>query len=331
MSMTLRTALALFITFCSFVPRVGMPMMAGVAPDSPASRQDPIIANSPWSGVVAIKIGTGVYSGVLLSSRHVLTAAHVAGGLAGNPADLKVVVNLPGAASAIPASRIDVFPSFSFPYDDLALVLLSSDAPDDAIRYVVQDGPISPGATIITLVGYGGSGQGDTGVNVGGNEFIRRVGENVVDVLAEKVDASVRTSAFYLYDFDGPTGNGQMGGSTLGNARETMVAPGDSGSPAFVTSAGRNVVMGINTFAAPGKGSPNITYTFGNGGGGIRLSDPRFIQWLRATSANEIHLASEPISPQSYPLVPVVAGIAVATAGAGGLAWLITHKRQQRK
>ncbi|MEC5384227.1 trypsin-like serine protease [Uliginosibacterium sp. H3] len=302
-------------------------MMAGTAPDSPASRVDAIVANSDWSGAVAIRTGGNVYSGVLLGDHHVLTAAHIASGAVAKPEELKVIINVPGEASVIAASRIDVFPGYDFPYNDLALIHLAKSAPAEALRYRVQDAPIKPGASIITLVGYGGSGQGDTGVSTGSNESIRRIGENVVDALPDRIDASGRSSAFYLYDFDGPTGTGPLGGITLGNARETMVAGGDSGSPAFVTSAGRIVVMGINTFATPlGTGSA-ITYTFGQGGGGMRLSDPKFISWLRTASGNEVRLASEPVGQLEGMLVPALAG-----AGAAGSALLaLMLKRRNRK
>jgi hypothetical protein len=317
----------LLAALCILLPTPGLTMMAGVAPDSPEKRIDPITADSEWSGVVAIRTGGGVYSGVLLANRYVLTAAHVASGAVAAPAELKVILNLSGGASVIAASRIDVFPSYNFPYDDLALIQLASDAPAEAIRYPVQDAIVKPGATIITLVGYGGSGQGNTGPSVGGNESIRRVGENVVDVLTDKIDKSGRSGAFYLYDFDGPSGNGPLGGSTLGNDRETMVAGGDSGSPAFVDSAGRMAVMGINTFAAPLGSGTAITYTFGQGGGGMRLSDPRVINWLRTTSGNEVHLASEPVSMLHTHATPLIAGLSVAGAA---LVAVLYHRRTSR-
>jgi len=108
------------------------------------------------------------------------------------------------------------------------------------------------------------------------------------------MDTSGRSSAFYLYDFDGPSGRGSMGTGTLGNARETMVAAGDSGSPAFVTKNDQYVLMGINNFAADFASGAAPSYKFGNGGGGMRLSDPRFISWLREKSGYAIHATSDP-------------------------------------
>jgi hypothetical protein len=306
-----RRLVALSSTLCLVLPIACPAMMAGVAPDSPTNRIDPVTTESEWSGVVAVRTGGNVYSGVLLSDRYVLTAAHIAAGAASKPDELKVVINLAGTPNVIAASRIDVFPGYDFPYNDLALIQLVTDAPADARRYPVQDAVIRPGASIITLVGYGSSGQGNTGPSIGSNESIRRVGENVVDALPDRIDNSGRTGSFYLYDFDGPTGTGPLGGITLGNARETMVAGGDSGSPAFVMSAGRIVVMGINTFATPlGNGSA-ITYTFGQGGGGMRLSDPKFISWLRTASGREVRLASEPVSSLGNVAIPVMAGVGV--------------------
>jgi hypothetical protein len=284
--------LAIFLT-STLVASSASALMAGASPDSPDNRIDIITSSSPWSGAVAINIAGNVYSGVLVASRYVLTAAHVASGSTANPSSLLVIVNVPGGANAIPASHIEVFPSFSFPYDDLALIQLSTSAPDEAIRYKVQDAVITTG-TNIKLVGYGASGNGNVGTSVGASASVRRVGENVVDVLTASIDSSGKTSAFYLYDFDGPTGKGAMGNGTLGNTRETMVAPGDSGSPAFMTTSnGQTVLMGINNFATAFSGG-TLTYTFGQGGGGMRLSDPRFISWLREKSEYSIRMASDP-------------------------------------
>lgn len=277
-------------------PLAAHALMAGSASgspaDSPAARIDSPASSTAWSGAVAINIG-GAYSGVLVASRYVLTAAHVAAGSVANPAGVQVVFNLADGQTSIPASRIDVFPSFSFPYDDIALIQLSQDAPAGAQRYAVLDTAISAGTTF-TMVGYGDSGYGNVGANVSRNVSTRRYGENRADLLQAAVDGSGRTSAFYIYDFDGSTGNGAFGGKTLGNTRETMVAVGDSGSPAFVTQNGKRYLMGINSFAADVSNIGSITYTFGNGGGGIRLSDPRFVSWLREKSTFDIRMASDP-------------------------------------
>jgi len=299
--------------------------MAGALPDTPAARVDLPVTYSPWSGVVAIKTGGGVFSGVLIADRYVLTAAHVASGAVENPAALEVQFNLPEGAISISASRVDVFPGYSFPYDDLALIQLSSDAPGSAKRYTVLDTTVVP-ATVMKLVGYGASGNGDTGTTLGSNPAVRRVGENALDVMQSAMDKSGRSSTFYLYDFDGPTGQGSMGGGTLGNTRESMVAVGDSGSPAFISRNNQYLLMGINNFAADFSGGTTATtYKFGNGGGGMCLSDPRFISWLRQKSDNTMRTSSDAETTSKLP-VPVWAGALVSS---GFLVALRIRKRRQ--
>ncbi|MGL1311187.1 hypothetical protein ACSTKO_24475, partial [Vibrio parahaemolyticus] len=84
------------------------------------------------------------------------------------------------------------------------------------------------------------------GVTVSASSSVKRTGTNVVDALQQTLDTSGLISRFYVYDFDGPTGNGSLGGPTLGNSTETLVAVGDSGSPAFVRSGNSLQLFGIN-------------------------------------------------------------------------------------
>ncbi|MFT3734435.1 MAG: trypsin-like serine protease [Rhodocyclaceae bacterium] len=281
-------------------------------------------SSTAWSGAVAVMVG-GTYSGVLVASRYVLTAAHVVASAANNPSGVQVVFNLANGQTTLNAVRIEIFPGFSFPYDDVALIELAEDAPPEAARYAVLDSPISTGTTF-TMVGYGDSGYGDVGPNLRSNNQTRRWGENQADVLQPTLDASGRTSAFYIYDFDGPTSvhANYTGARSLGNRRESITATGDSGSPAFVVVNGKRYLMGINNSVLSFNGSsPN--FTFGSGGTGIRLSDPRFISWLRAKSSNGIRVASDPESAEGNTQLTLWAG---GLLGVGLLASMQWRKRQ---
>lgn len=262
----------------------GMPahaLMAGAPPDTPAARVDPNTTTSAWSGVGAVVVNGGTYSGVVVAPRFVLTAAHVSGG---QPAAVQFVLNFGGSQThVIQAQAITRYPTQSFPYDDLALIELSAAVPAGVAIYPLAREPLTS-AQQITLVGYGGSGNGNVGVSVNSSPAVKRVGGNVIDVVETTLDTSGRSSLFYLYDFDGPTGNGAFGGPTRGNAIETLVAGGDSGSPAFLGSAGNYRLVGINTFVLnPVAGEPNHQ-RFGMAGGGMLLTRPEFLSWIDATT-----------------------------------------------
>lgn len=266
---------AAFLLIASTTARA---IMAGAAPDTPAARIDPNTSTTPWTGVGAVVVGSQSFSGVLVSPRHVLTAAHVVGSAPAT--SVQFVLNIAGDQThLLPAQRISVYPTASFPYDDLALIELGVPAPAQARWYPLLRTPLSAQQRV-TLVGYGSSGQGDVGVTVGGVRTIKRIGQNVVDAVQTTLDTSGRTSWFYLYDFDGPVGNGQMGGATLGNAIETVVAGSDSGSPAFVVAGSSIQLLGINSFVTPSAPGGATDYRFGTVGGGILLNHQNFLSWI---------------------------------------------------
>lgn len=271
-------ALAALIILASLYCRCAVAMMAGTTPDTPAARIDPNTVASPWNGVGSVVVSGNAFSGVVVAPRFVLTASHVVGS---TPASaIQFVLNFGGNQThTIPAQAVFRYPTASFPYDDLALVELTVAVPNGVNIYPLFREPLNS-TQRITLVGYGASGNGDVGVSVSASRTVRRRGENVVDAVQTTVDTSGRSSLFYLYDFDGPSGNGVFGGPTLGNAVETLVAGGDSGSPAFIGGA----LLGINTFVAqPVAGQPN-DYKFGMFGGGMLLSRPEFLDWIDATT-----------------------------------------------
>lgn len=296
-------------------------MMSGSAPDSPATRIDANTPDSPWAGVVSIRVGNNTYSGVAVSAHHILTACHVAGAAAGNLSAISIQLNA-GSPRPLAVAHIETFPTCSFPYDDLALLTIDGSLPASVPTYPINDLPPIPGQTHLTLVGYGDSGTGDKGVTVGANPSVKRVGENILDTLVSRVDTGEHASSFYFYDFDGPDGNGPLGEGGLGNMRETMVSSGDSGSPAFTLIKGYQTVTGINNFASPLNSGRALNFTFGQGGGGMLLSDPRFVQWLLDKSDHEIRLASTLSERQFFSLHwPWLVGGIAACGLVGTILW----------
>jgi len=271
---------ALYIAALAWTADVNA-LMAGVAPDSPAARADPNLATSEFAGVGAIVIGGNTYSGVVIAPQYVLTAGHV--GAAGAASAMSFVLNLSASPWTSRVESVSIYPTYSFPYDDLAVLKLSTPVPVTVPVYPLFTGTAATGLQLV-LAGYGGSGNGDVGVTVGSNSAVKRTGGNIIDALQAAIDSSGLQSRFFVYDFDGPTGTGPAGGATIGNSVETLVAPGDSGGPSFVRYAGHLQVFGINTFVSPAVSGGTNDYKFGMLGGGIVASDPRFSTWLQGAT-----------------------------------------------
>jgi hypothetical protein len=297
----------------TFLAPAAHALMAGALPDTPARRVDPNTAASPWSSAVAVVVNGSTYSGVVVAPRFVLTAAHVVGGAA--PEGVSVQVNVSARPVILRAVAITAFPGSRFPHDDLALIELASAVPAEVRIPPIWRGPQLRGL-ILTLVGYGASGNANVGATIAPAPGVKRAGRNVLDAVSEdlpgqpgrtsqpnQTDKTNKTSQpnepgrpspsdppgrslFYLFDFDGPSGNGPLGGPTLGNAVEAGLAGGDSGSPAYAVVGGRVWLVGINSFV---WGHSNAgAYGFGTGGGGVLLGDVRFIEWLVATTGGTL-------------------------------------------
>jgi secreted trypsin-like serine protease len=304
------------------VPQVKA-LMAGVSPDSPAARIDPNNAASSYAGVGSVVVGGQPLSGVVIASQYVLTAAHVVSGQA--PSNIQFVLNLGDPTPWTSAvESVTVYPTFSLPYDDLAVLRLARPVPDTVPVYPMYSGPIVAGLTI-TLVGYGSSGNGNVGVTVGASSAVKRVGSNVADRVQPTLDASGLVSQFYLYDFDGPSGSGSLGGPTIGNEVETLVAVGDSGSPAFVVNGGALQVFGINSLVI--SPTNTINYEFGTTGGGIVAADPRFKAWLQTATNGTL---GQPVMSAADGPAPVWSTVLCAVLLGGASAFQIAKDEKVR-
>lgn len=264
---------------------------AGSPADSPANHVDPNVTTSPYGGVVGIDVaGLGPGSGVLLRTSdpthsYVLTAAHVVnnGGVVANSA-VNVSVNYSGARSTqLGVLAIHINPAYyvnqSSGNDDLAVLQLSGTVPAGVPTYNLYRTLSTVGDPIrtVTMVGYGQSGNGVSGVTIGADTSVKRFGQNRIDLLGGDDEGGPLNEVF-AFDFDRPNGtNGPSGGPSLGNATEVTFGVGDSGGPAFVTGTGGELLIyGINTFGLNGDnigGSASDTFPlFGSGGGGQIVS-----------------------------------------------------------
>ena len=254
---------------------------------------DANLATSPWAGVGAITINGGVYSGVLLDSQHVLTAAHVVGGQTGTPGNVSFSLNVGGnLTQTLGATAITLYPGFTGTspgsdgvwHDDLAIITLGTPVTGAVPTYGLYGGSLSN--KTITLVGYGGGGDGVNGVTSGANASVKRVGQNRVDRVLVDDDGGAASEVF-MFDFDGPTKATNVFGSsnkssnlTLGASIEAQYAGGDSGSPVFIKDKGVWKIAGIGTFNGDTALSAS-NVKFGSIGGGTIIAP--YLSWIDST------------------------------------------------
>jgi len=253
-------------------------------------------ATSPWAGVGAITINGGVYSGALIDSTHVLTAAHVVNGQVGTPGNVSYSLNVGGnLTQTLSATAISVYSGYTGTspgadgvwHDDLAIITLGTPVTGAVPTYGLYGGSLN--SKTITLVGYGAGGDGVNGATSGANASIKRVGQNRVDRQLVDDDGGSANEVF-MFDFDGPTKASNVFGPsnkssnlTLGTTIEAQYAGGDSGSPVFIKDHGVWKIAGIGTFNGGTNLSGGSSVKFGSIGGGTIVAP--YLSWIGSTLA----------------------------------------------
>ncbi len=189
--------------------------------------------------------------GTLIDARWVLTAAHV--GTAVKPGHRVSV-----GGELYPVDSIVLHPQWNDGPHDLALLRLSKAV--DHVRPARLYRDSAEVYRIIVLVGYGDFGTGETGPV--GNDHAVRAATNRID------DAS---ELWLKFAFDPP-----------GHARTTPLegvsGPGDSGGPAYLHGAEREILLGVSsgqsTRAAGGPGRYGVVEYY------VRVS--RYISWIES-------------------------------------------------
>jgi len=272
------------ITFTPTIVAGGGSFTGWDPPDSPEQRVDANTTSSPFAGVGSIWITKGdsnyIATATPISDRHLLSAAHavdIDGNGVSDADSVTFVLNYGSDIShQIAASSWTIHPDFtgftgSNHVDDMLIIELASPLPAGVPLYELRSTPVGAGTTF-TMVGYGKSGYGDIGWTVDPSFSVKRVGYNNADQFFEGARE-------WRYDYDGPDGDGFMGGPTLGNLVETALGPGDSGGPGFVEIDGEHLLAATNTFAF----GPNplwTTSTRATGGGGMLVYP--YLTWINS-------------------------------------------------
>lgn len=243
--------------------------------DFPSNRLDPLTADSPFNAVGALRIDTGsyIYSGtaVALSPHWVLTAAHNSDfNDDGQPdSGLSFTLHLPGYTrqSTTTATIHPDFTGFSNPsiHNDLSLLYFTDPLPE--LNFPSLGLSMSVGEEL-TLVGFGRSGFGSYGYTTNASTTDRRIGYNTVETFDSSSNTDGQLFRYIFHDPSDPL--------SLGNDRETIIGPGDSGGPAFIPWGSGEALVGINTFIEGYGGK------FGDIGGGVML-DPAW-NWISTTT-----------------------------------------------
>lgn len=268
-----------------------------------------------YDGVVRVSVNGYYGTGVLLyDGRAVLTAAHLLELEDSAATDATTTVHFETSSGTQSLAALDATIITSYdPFNnnnDLALIWLSSAAPKDAERYEIYRASDEVGQTA-TLVGYGTPGNGETGMidNYSGPR-LRLEAKNRIDADAGTVESmlgsviswSLADGTQLMADFDDGTSARDAWGCLIDcddtglGQDEGLIAPGDSGGPAFIDG----LVAGIATYTATiahGALHPDIdnlsNSSFGEIASWQRVS--AYQEWIDETIRT--HYPNAPVTP----------------------------------
>ncbi len=260
----------------------------------PASRNR-ILVGDGYDGVVRVSVAGYYGTGVLLyDGRAVLTAAHLFDN--GSSVETLISFDTSSGIQQLRVSNVLVHPAYDRTdiNHDLALVWLQSSPPLNAERTDLYRANDERGA-VATMVGYGQTGTGSTGGVDSQDQPTKTRAWNTFDATADELKAAMGkimnwtppVGTQLIADFD----NGKAANDALGlflqrydlglGLDEGMIAPGDSGSPAFIGSKVAGIAS-YTTSLSKGVSYPDIdaelNSSFGEIGAWSRVS--HYQQWI---------------------------------------------------
>jgi hypothetical protein len=268
-----------------------------------------------FDGVVRVSVGGHYGTGALLyDGRAILTAAHLFANV--GAASTSILFETSAGSQTLAVSDVKVLSTYDVTQtnDDLALVWLSGSAPLSAERYSLYRSSDEIDQTL-TMVGYGLPGTGLSGtLNSYSGSPLRLKATNQFDgdagtlknELGSVMGWTPTAGSQLIADFDnGTTAQDALGrlinrpGTGLGQD-EGLVAPGDSGGPAFINGQ----LTGVASYTASlGYSSinPDIDTTtnssYGEIGAWQRVS--YYQQWIdQSVSAHYPNAPTKPADVQ---------------------------------
>lgn len=214
-----------------------------------------------YDGVVRIAIDGYYATGSLLqNAKAILTVAHIFDDVQSDSKPLVYFKTLQGEQT-LKSTNVVLHPLYdSDANNDLAIIYLDTHAPIDAQRYDIyrSNDEISK---IFNMVGYGMPGNGTAGVDENYNsEPLKLYAQNSFDALADELKDSLgnimlwepTSSSQLIADFDSSFSSNDALGLFLSKPSpsvgelEGIIAPGDSGSSAFID----NKIAGVASYIA---------------------------------------------------------------------------------
>lgn len=200
------------------------------------------------------KIGIVDFEGTLVKRNWILTCAHFTDeGLLPNQT-LKI------AGKLYTIDTIIIHPDYEGSYNDIALIRLKSEIPEiTPMKLYSETVKIND---LITIVGIGLSGSGDSGHYF--TDTIKRMATNKI----EKV-----TKDWLFIRFDAP-------GSTNVTDLEGVCGPGNSGGPALIKQDGQFYIVGVSSHS---ENFGQLEGTYGIFDIYTNVTSPQTFQWIQGT------------------------------------------------